>query len=158
MVAPAMTQVFRRGELKAALLHVLCDGEPINGYVIMQRLTDVVGTGWRASPGAIYPALLALEDAGFITGHDGDGSRLYTLTGSGRRARNDRPDLLAEVSRRAAQRDRPTTLGAVLDAFAGQATDRSHRLDPLDQQEIRAILTATGHRITTVLNQGANHD
>ena len=57
-----MSRLFARGELKLALLHVAAELGPANGYAIMQGLGDRVGGSWQPSPGAIYPALLALED------------------------------------------------------------------------------------------------
>lgn len=52
-----MSRIFRRGQLRTALLQVLVDGGAANGYTIMQRLQDHVGAGWGASPGAIHPAV-----------------------------------------------------------------------------------------------------
>jgi len=153
-----MTRIFRRGELKLALLHVLATAEPANGYAIMQHVTDQIGAGWRASPGSIYPALLALEDAGHITGRDEDGSRLYRLTESGRGICDDRPDPLDVVASRASSRERRVTLGGVLDGFAREGLDRSAALEPLQEQDIRAILATTVCRISIVLDQGATDD
>ncbi len=65
---------------------MLSDGGPANGYTIMQRLEEHVGAGWRASPGAIYPALLALADTAQVTARDDNGSRVYALTAAGRQA------------------------------------------------------------------------
>ena len=80
-----MTRLFGRGELKLALLHVAADLGPTNGYSIMHGLADRVGGSWQPSPGAIYPALLALEDAGLLEGRDDDGTRRYEITAAGRR-------------------------------------------------------------------------
>ena len=71
-----MSRLFGRGELQAALLDAIGALGPSHGYAIMQTLAERVGNGWRPSPGAIYPALLGLEDAGLIEGRDGDGSRV----------------------------------------------------------------------------------
>jgi DNA-binding PadR family transcriptional regulator len=153
-----MTRVFRRGELKTALLHVLAATEPANGYTIMQRLTDQMGADWRASPGAIYPALLALEDAGHIAGIDDGGSRVYTLTNSGRRICDDRPGLLDDVARRVFDREPRVTLGDLLDAFVHHSAHRSRALDPTLQREVRAVLAEAGHRIASLLDQGETHE
>lgn len=153
-----MSRIFRRGELRSALLHVLSDTGTANGYTIMRRLADHVGAGWRPSPGAIYPALLALEDAGHIIGRDEDGSRLYSLTDSGRLACDDRSGLLDDIARRASRRESRTTLGNVLDAFADEAADRSTPLDPTREQDIRAILATAERHIISVIDQGATND
>ncbi|HEX9681724.1 MAG TPA: PadR family transcriptional regulator [Acidimicrobiales bacterium] len=153
-----MTRIFRRGELTAALLQVVTTTGPTNGYAIMQHLNETVGAGWQASPGAVYPALLALEDLALITGHDENGSRLYRVTESGRRACDDRSDLLDKIARRASNYERRTTLGAVLDTFARQATNRSVPLDPTQERDIDAILTTTGRALASVLEQGENNE
>ena len=79
-----MSRLFGRGELKAAIIDTLGEIEPANGYAIMQAMAEAIGGGWRPSPGAIYPAILGLEDAGLVqaTSDDG-GSVTYTLTADG---------------------------------------------------------------------------
>ena len=61
-----MARVFNRGELKAALLSVIAALGEGHGYAIMQELQRRVGSQWRPSPGAIYPALVALEETGAV--------------------------------------------------------------------------------------------
>ena len=56
-----------------------------HGYAIMAELKDRVGGGWKPSPGAIYPALLALVGTGHVQAKDHDGIRIYSLTKEGRR-------------------------------------------------------------------------
>ncbi len=148
-----MSRIFRRGELRAALIQVLSDDGAANGYTIMQRLEDHVGAGWRASPGAVYPALLALEDAGQVTGLDGDGSRVYTLTAAGRGAVDG--NLLDDIARRAVDQEPATTLGALVDAFAAGVPKRSAPLDAGREQAVQTILQTTEDRILFIINQGA---
>ena len=148
-----MSRIFRRGELRSALLQVLFEEGAANGYTIMQRLQNHVGSGWRASPGSIYPALLALEDAGQINGRDEDESRVYSLTAAGRRA-VDR-DLLDVISRRASDHEPAITLATLLDAFAAEVPKRSEPLDPTAERAIQAILQSAGTRILSIINQGA---
>lgn len=148
-----MSRIFRRGELRSALLQVLSDHDAANGYAIMQHLEDRVGAGWRASPGAIYPALLALEDAGLVTSSDHDGSRTYTLTAAGRRAVDG--DLLDHIARRASDQEPATTLGAVLDTFATDVPKRAVRLSPGHERAVQAILRTTENRILSIIDQGA---
>lgn len=148
-----MSRIFRRGELRSALLQVLCDGGAANGYAIMQRLEDHVGAGWRASPGAVYPALLALEDAGQVTSRDQNGSRVYTPTAAGRDAVDS--DLLDEIARRASHQEPAVTLGEVLDAFAAGVPERSAPLAPRHERSVQAVLRTTENRILSITNQGA---
>ena len=78
-----MGRVFKRGELKQVILVVLDSIGAGHGYAIMGELKDRVGGGWKPSPGAIYPALLALVEQGLVATADRDGSRVYSLTAAG---------------------------------------------------------------------------
>jgi DNA-binding PadR family transcriptional regulator len=134
-----MTRVFRRGELKAALLDALGEAGPANGYTIMQLVAERIGAPWQPSPGAIYPALLALEDNGLVSGRDRDGSRIYELSADGRRAVADARGTLDAVAARARTAPLPRpTLGALVDLFA---TTAPHRGRSLDEAGVRAVQT-----------------
>jgi DNA-binding PadR family transcriptional regulator len=126
-----MTRLFARGELKLALLHVAADVGPTNGYSIMQGLADRVGGSWQPSPGAIYPALLALEDAGLLAGHDEGATRRYEITAAGRQTIAAEPNVIREVAGRARRAPAPpVTVGAVLDRLAASAPRRDQTVDP----------------------------
>jgi hypothetical protein len=135
-----MTRIFKRGELQLALLDALALLGEANGYAIMQAVGEQIGNGWRPSPGAIYPALLGLEDAGLIRGTDGDGGRTYALTAAGSVA-PDAAGTLHRVAERArvAPAQRPTA-GAVLDAFVAGIAGRSRRLEPHVEAQLRELL------------------
>lgn len=124
-----MTRLFGRGQLKLALLSVAAELGPANGYSIMHALDQRIGGSWRPSPGAIYPALLALEDAGLLQGADADGARRYVVTDAGRQALRESPDVIGEVAGRAAAAPETVTFGTVLDRLASAAPDRQRRLD-----------------------------
>lgn len=69
-----------RGSVKYDILRILWDG-PRHGYDIMRTIEDE--RGYRPSPGSVYPALQMLEEGDFLTGHDVDGKRVYTITDKG---------------------------------------------------------------------------
>jgi DNA-binding PadR family transcriptional regulator len=74
----------RRGDVRAAALALLNE-QPMNGYQIIQEISDRSGGVWRPSPGSVYPALQQLEDEGLIRADAGDGGRrAYKLTDEGR--------------------------------------------------------------------------
>jgi DNA-binding PadR family transcriptional regulator len=73
----------RRGDVRAALL-VLLGEEPRNGYGLMQEIERRSEGAWRPSPGSVYPALQQLEDEGLVIAEANDGSRVFTLTETGR--------------------------------------------------------------------------
>ena len=76
----------RRGDVRAAILDLLAEGQPWNGYQIIQEIGARTQGVWRPSAGSVYPALQQLEDEALIraeaTGEDR--RRMYTLTDEGR--------------------------------------------------------------------------
>jgi DNA-binding PadR family transcriptional regulator len=75
----------RRGDVRAAILDLLGEGQPWNGYQIIQEIGARTQGVWRPSAGSVYPALQQLEDEGLIQTEAGeDRRRMYTLTEEGR--------------------------------------------------------------------------
>jgi DNA-binding PadR family transcriptional regulator len=71
--------------VRAAILDLLAEGQPWNGYQIIQEIGARTQGVWRPSAGSVYPALQQLEDEGLIQPESGeDRRRLYTLTEQGR--------------------------------------------------------------------------
>src|SRR6266567_8165996 len=74
----------KRGDVRAAALALLAE-EPMNGYQIIQQISERSGGLWRPSPGSVYPALAQLEDEGLIAAQASAGERrAYALTDAGR--------------------------------------------------------------------------
>ncbi|HTQ94925.1 MAG TPA: PadR family transcriptional regulator [Streptosporangiaceae bacterium] len=79
----------RRGDVRAAILDLLGEGQPWNGYQIIQEIGARTQGVWRPSAGSVYPALQQLEDEALIRdqGSEATGEdrrRMYTLTEEGR--------------------------------------------------------------------------
>lgn len=75
----------RRGDVRAAILDLLSEGQPWNGYQIIQEISARTEGLWRPSAGSVYPALQQLEDEGLVRAEAGeDRRRMYTLTDEGR--------------------------------------------------------------------------
>lgn len=72
----------RRGDVRAAILSVLAD-QPMNGYQIIQEITERSQGIWKPSPGSVYPTLQQLEDEGLVTADASAGRRTFTLTAEG---------------------------------------------------------------------------
>ena len=81
----------RRGDIRAAILAVLAE-QPMNGYQIIQEVTERSGGMWKPSPGSIYPTLQQLEDEGLVRVEADGGRRAYTLTDEGRSYVNEHAD------------------------------------------------------------------
>jgi DNA-binding PadR family transcriptional regulator len=74
----------RRGDVRAAILDLLAEGQSWNGYQIIQEIAQRTSGVWRPSAGSVYPALQQLEDEGLISPEGEGRRRLYTLTDEGR--------------------------------------------------------------------------
>jgi PadR family transcriptional regulator PadR len=78
-----------QGTLDMSLLKILAL-EPMNGFAVGQRLTQVSGDVLQVSDGSLYPALHKLEQEGWITAEwktseYGRRAKYYSLTRFGRR-------------------------------------------------------------------------
>jgi DNA-binding PadR family transcriptional regulator len=73
----------RRGDVRAAML-ILLEGEPQNGYQLIQEIERRTEGLWKPSPGSVYPALQQLEDEGLVRPSEAAGRRAYELTEQGR--------------------------------------------------------------------------
>jgi DNA-binding PadR family transcriptional regulator len=76
----------RRGDVRAAILDLLAEGQPWNGYQIIQEIGARTQGVWRPSAGSVYPALQQLEDEALIKAEAAgeDRRRMYTLSEEGR--------------------------------------------------------------------------
>ncbi|HJY97945.1 MAG TPA: PadR family transcriptional regulator [Streptosporangiaceae bacterium] len=74
----------RRGDVRAAILDLLGEGQAWNGYQIIQEIGERTQGVWRPSAGSVYPALQQLEDEGLIAAAGEDRRRNYMLTEEGR--------------------------------------------------------------------------
>lgn len=149
-----MTRLFRRGELQRAILVALGGIGRGNGYIVMQTLAERVGGTWQPSPGAVYPALLGLEDAGLVEGRDQDGTRVYELTASGLRALATHTGVLDDVAARArATAEQGPTVGELLDRFAAERLGRAHRLGPAGAEATQGALDRCGAAIDRILDK-----
>ncbi len=77
----------RRGDVRTAILDVVrtaqWNGEPVNGYQVIQQIAERSNGAWRPSPGSVYPTIQQLEDEGLIATDDTSGRRSLRLTAEG---------------------------------------------------------------------------
>jgi DNA-binding PadR family transcriptional regulator len=153
-----MSRIFRRGELKEAIVLVLASLGEAHGYAIMAELKERVGGGWRPSPGAIYPALIALVETGHVQTADRDGTRVYSLTESGRLAAEAQSTASrwASLSARAKRGDERVAIGSLLDRFAAESGLRRRLAGSGQRPQIEAILARAGDEIEQTLEEGEN--
>ena len=79
-----------RGTLSLMILKTLSVLGPLHGYGIARRIEQVSGDALSMNQGTLYPALLKLEQEGYIAGEWGVSetnrkARYYKLTRAGRK-------------------------------------------------------------------------
>jgi DNA-binding PadR family transcriptional regulator len=154
-----MGRIFGRGELPRILLVVIDILGEGHGYTIMQTLEQRVGGGWTPSPGAIYPALLTLEDAGLISAEDRDGARIYRLTAAGRAAAAHEltTTAWASLAARAQATSPPPTLAGLVRDFQARLPEGRVALTADQAAQVQQTLARTANQITDILSQGGSH-
>jgi DNA-binding PadR family transcriptional regulator len=110
-------RLFDGGDLRLVLLALLAE-HPGNGYELMKAIEERVGNGYSPSPGVIYPTLTLLEELGYTTVEEADGTRkVYAVTETGRAHLAENQDTVAAVFARmdeaAGQRDAPPLVRAM---------------------------------------------
>jgi DNA-binding PadR family transcriptional regulator len=153
-----MSRIFRRGELKEAVLLVLDSLGEAHGYAIMAELKDRVGGGWKPSPGAIYPALLALVETGHVKTTHRDGTRMYSLSRDGRRAAESLSSNTrwASLTTRAEEGEERISVGSLLDRFAEDSPLRRRLAHTEEREQIEAILARASAEMEGTLQKGEN--
>jgi len=83
--------VLLQGTLDLIVLRSLSTMGPLHAYALAARLEQVSDAAFTLNQGSLYPALVRLEQRGWIKGTWGTTSnnreaKFYEITGSGRRA------------------------------------------------------------------------
>jgi DNA-binding PadR family transcriptional regulator len=71
----------------------------MNGYQLIQQISERTGGAWKPSPGSVYPTIQQLEDEGLVEGVESDRRRLLTLTDEGRAYVEAHPEELSATWR-----------------------------------------------------------
>jgi DNA-binding PadR family transcriptional regulator len=124
----------RRGDVRSAILDVLA-GDELNGYQVIQQISERSGGAWKPSPGSVYPTIQQLEDEGLVTARESDGRRLLRLTDEGRRYVEEHSDELAATWAPFDREGSEQTAGAT----PGAGGERPGDLKPLMGQVMGAM-------------------
>jgi DNA-binding PadR family transcriptional regulator len=156
---------FGPGEIRLALLSMLESG-PKHGYELMKELETKSGGIYKASAGAIYPALQQLEDEGMVISDAAAGKRTYSLTNEGRAELQKEAETVKRIWQRAEQAgDWAPWMGMegaevmrpaaeVMKTALKAATRGSH--DSARIAKIREILERTKREIEALEKSGAS--
>lgn len=72
----------RRGDVRNAILALLTEST-LNGYQVIQAVSEKTDGLWRPGAGSVYPALALLTEEGLIEPMDADGKKVFRLTEAG---------------------------------------------------------------------------
>ena len=76
-------RMFRRGELRLVLLHLIAE-EPRHGYDLIRQIEEMTGCHYAPSPGIVYPTLTLMAEVDLIGETLGeDGKKIYSITERG---------------------------------------------------------------------------
>ena len=94
-----------QGTLDVMVMQTLATLGPLHGYAIAARLEQVSSGAVRLNMGTLYPALMRLEQRGFVRGEwdvteNNRKARFYAITAAGRR----------ELARQKAEWDRTVSI------------------------------------------------
>jgi DNA-binding PadR family transcriptional regulator len=143
----------RRG-FKLLILHLLRD-KPLHVYGLIKSLEKI--TGLKPSPGAIYPALKALERAGLVEAQEveqgGRRSRVFRLTEEGARYLEERGEELEEALRAAScWRSFRELGGERLFRAVREVMENLPRLSEGQREELRKAIAEFELRVLSILH------
>ncbi len=119
---PFRISLVPRGLLRPVILSLLTE-RPMHGFEIMEEVSARTAGMWRPGPGAVYPALISLEERGYVEVQE-EGERAkkpYIITQKGSEAIEDIDDFLVEWESSMAQ------LGAIWRPRRHRRAARSRR-------------------------------
>ena len=77
-------RMFRRGELRLVLLHLIAE-EPRHGYDLIRQVEEMTGGHYAPSPGIVYPTLTLMAEMDLIDeAVDQEGKKIYAITEAGK--------------------------------------------------------------------------
>jgi DNA-binding PadR family transcriptional regulator len=142
-----MGRFFDHGDLRFVVLQLIAD-KPRYGYEVIKEIEERLGGAYSPSPGVVYPTLTLLEELGYATVSNAEGSKkLYAITDEGKAfLTSNQPTVQAIFSRiaeaGAAQGGGPAP--QILRAMENLKMAIRFRLaqGPLNETQIRDITTA----------------
>ena len=156
----------RRGDVRTAIIDVLHRArtaeEPINGYQVIQEISELSNGEWRPSPGSVYPTIQQLQDEGLVETDDERGRRTIRLTDEGVAWAEDHTAELASVwtpfARTDVPVDQPTGQGADIKSEIGQVVSAVWQLATQGSEQQRHaaldVLVDTRRRLYGILADG----
>lgn len=89
---------FQKGDLKYVILGLIAE-KPRHGYEVIRTLEERSHGFYAPSPGAVYPTLQFLEEAGHVRASEHEGKKIYTITDEGRRFLDERSEFTEGIKK-----------------------------------------------------------
>jgi DNA-binding PadR family transcriptional regulator len=149
----------RRGDVRAAILDLLAEGHPWNGYQIIQEIAERTQGVWRPSAGSVYPALQQLEDEGLISPEGEGRRRMYTLTAEGQAYAEAHADELRRSWDAAGRADESALeLGDMIRQVMMAVMEVRRAGSASQLAEARRVLAETRRSMYRILAEGEDED
>jgi len=150
---------FQKGDLKYVILGLIAE-KPRHGYEIIRILEDRSHGFYAPSPGAVYPTLQFLEEAGYVSSAEQDGKKTYTITEEGRAFLNQRKDFSDRIKRHMRDlwgaKDASEVRETVIEfRRLGRLLREQHRrrVDPQKMRRIKAVLVRASEEVQGILEE-----
>jgi DNA-binding PadR family transcriptional regulator len=146
--------------VRTAILHVLHEQQQLNGYQVIQQITERSRGAWKPSPGSVYPTIAQLEDEGLIETVVEGGRKLLQLTAAGSAYVADHQDELAAVWEAFEEDGKPgdTGLKPVIGQLMGAVWQIVTTGTPGQQQRAAEILADARRELYGLLADGPDDD
>jgi DNA-binding PadR family transcriptional regulator len=152
--------------VRSAILDVLRaaegSGEPVNGYQVIQQISERSEGAWRPSPGSVYPTVQQLQDEGLVESDDARGRKSLGLTDEGRQYVADHADELAQVWRPFDRQSSEESSSSGLKPEIGQVMGAVWQIvtsgSPAQQRAAIDVLVETRRKLYGILADGDTTD
>jgi len=144
-------RMFDSGALRLVTLGFIAE-QPRHGYDIIKGLADRFQGAYRPSPGAIYPILRMLEEAGLVSSQSHGPKRLFTITERGRAYLEEQSEELRNIRAQVEAAAAPigeAGVGEAIQALRAMLFEKMRQggFDEAQAKQLREILLETRERI-----------
>jgi DNA-binding PadR family transcriptional regulator len=149
---------FQKGDLKYVILGLVAE-KPRHGYEIIRSLEERSHGFYAPSPGAVYPTLQFLEEAGYVSAEEHEGKKIYTVTEEGQRFLRERKDFAEGIKKHMSDMWGTKGVGEARETLAefrrlGRLMRHHHwggRPDPEKMGRIREVISRACDEIEAIL-------
>jgi DNA-binding PadR family transcriptional regulator len=154
-----MGRMFGHGDLRLVLL-ALIEKEARHGYELIRLIEEMSGGAYTPSPGAIYPTLTLLEEAGHAeVANTGSNRKQYKITDEGRAYLDENRDLAESLvarmdlaGRMASKMQLPAALRTAFRQLKGAVLGHPNNWDAAETARVIGIIEQAAAEIARPAN------